>query len=55
MDSTFVSRLSLTLLARKEEYTLTIPDFHVKGLLVGTMVTEFGGPCSVKCKKTGFR
>ncbi len=54
VDATCHGRLTLSLLARKEEYHISLPDYHVKGLLVGTMVTEFGGPCAIKCKSSGY-
>ena len=54
VDSPFDAKLTLTLLEHREEYVMTLPDYHVKGLLFGTTTTEFGGPCSIHCKKSGF-
>lgn len=54
MDSTFDAKLTLTLLDRQEDYVMDLPDYHVKGLLFGTTTIEFGGPCTIQCKKTGY-
>lgn len=33
----------LTLLTRGEDYTLTMPYAHCKGILMGTLSLEYGG------------
>ena len=35
-------------------FTHTHTHTHTQGLLIGSVVTEFGGPCTIECKKTGF-
>ncbi|XP_046405659.1 oxysterol-binding protein-related protein 8 isoform X9 [Ischnura elegans] len=45
----------LTLLPRGEEYSLTIPYAHCKGILVGTLTMELGGKVAIECEKTGYR
>ncbi|KAG8230009.1 hypothetical protein J437_LFUL008450, partial [Ladona fulva] len=45
----------LTLLPRGEEYSLTIPYAHCKGILVGTLTMELGGKVAIDCEKTGYR
>ena len=49
------SLLRLRMLRHNEEYHLTLPDYYVKGLLIGRMITEFGGQTSIECKATGLR
>ncbi|XP_071444521.1 oxysterol-binding protein-related protein 8 isoform X5 [Hetaerina americana] len=45
----------LTFLPRGEEYLLTIPYAHCKGILVGTLTMELGGKVAIECEKTGYR
>ncbi|KAF5283392.1 hypothetical protein FQA39_LY04768 [Lamprigera yunnana] len=45
----------LTLLPRGENYTLTIPYAHCKGILMGTLSMELGGKIYIDCEKTGYR
>ncbi|KAK7871635.1 hypothetical protein R5R35_001821 [Gryllus longicercus] len=45
----------LTLLPRGEDYTLTIPYAHCKGILMGTLTMELGGKVFIDCEKTGYR
>jgi hypothetical protein len=44
----------LTLLPRGEDYTLTVPYAHCKGILMGTLTMELGGKVSIDCEKTGY-
>lgn len=44
----------LTLLPRGEQYTLTIPYAHCKGILMGTLTMELGGKVNIACEKTGY-
>ena len=44
----------LTLLTRGEDYTLTMPYAHCKGILMGTLSLELGGKVEIKCEKTGY-
>lgn len=44
----------LTLLPRGENYTLTVPYAHCKGILMGTLSMELGGKVVIECEKTGY-
>jgi len=46
--------LSLSLLPRGEEYVMTMPYAHCKGILMGTMTMELGGKVIIECEKTGY-
>uniref|UniRef100_A0A2K6GTQ1 Oxysterol-binding protein n=1 Tax=Propithecus coquereli TaxID=379532 RepID=A0A2K6GTQ1_PROCO len=48
-------RATLTLLSRAEEYTLTMPYAHCKGILYGTMTMELGGKVTIECAKNNFQ
>lgn len=43
----------LTVLLRGEDYTMTIPYAHCKGILMGTLSMELGGKVNIICEKTG--
>ncbi|XP_031420208.1 oxysterol-binding protein-related protein 5 [Clupea harengus] len=42
----------LLLLSRDEEYVITMPYAHCKGILYGTMTLELGGKITIDCDKT---
>ncbi|XP_036399421.1 oxysterol-binding protein-related protein 5-like isoform X1 [Megalops cyprinoides] len=42
----------LVFLARDEEYVITMPYAHCKGILYGTMTLELGGKITIDCEKT---
>lgn len=44
----------LTFLNRGEDYVMTMPYAHCKGILYGTMTLELGGAVSITCEKTGY-
>jgi len=44
----------LTILPRGETYVITMPYAHCKGILVGNLSMELGGPVSIVCEKTGY-
>ncbi|XP_076277423.1 oxysterol-binding protein-related protein 8 isoform X6 [Lasioglossum baleicum] len=44
----------LTMLPRGEDYTMTIPYAHCKGILMGTLSMELGGKIQINCEKTGY-
>ncbi|XP_063802399.1 oxysterol-binding protein-related protein 5 isoform X2 [Pseudophryne corroboree] len=44
----------LTFLSRDEDYTITMPYAHCKGLLYGTMTMELGGKVTIECEKTQY-
>ncbi|CAK9809845.1 Oxysterol-binding protein-related protein 8 [Anthophora plagiata] len=44
----------LTMLPRGEDYTMTIPYAHCKGILMGTLSMELGGKVHIDCEKTGY-
>ena len=39
---------------RGEDYKLTMPYAHCKGILMGTMTMELGGKVTIECSKTGY-
>nr|CAD7460492.1 unnamed protein product [Timema tahoe] len=43
----------LTLLPRGEDYSITTPYAHCKGILMGTLTMELGGKVILDCEKTG--
>lgn len=45
----------LTLMPRGEDYVITMPYAHCKGILLGTLTMEMGGEVCLKCEKTGYR
>ncbi|XP_061058233.1 oxysterol-binding protein-related protein 5 isoform X5 [Eubalaena glacialis] len=48
-------KATLTFLNRVEDYTLTMPYAHCKGILYGTMTMELGGRVTVECEKNNFQ
>jgi len=46
---------TLSLLPRGEEYQMTMPYAHCKGILMGTMTMELGGKVSIECERTGYK
>nr|CAB3264584.1 oxysterol-binding protein-related protein 8 [Phallusia mammillata] len=44
----------LNLLKHGEEYRLTLPYAHCKGIIYGKMTMEFGGKVTIACEKTGY-
>ncbi|XP_055900549.1 oxysterol-binding protein-related protein 8-like isoform X2 [Biomphalaria glabrata] len=45
---------TLTFLERGEDYLMTMPYAHCKGILLGTLTMEMGGKVSIDCPKTGY-
>nr|XP_015100315.1 oxysterol-binding protein-related protein 5 isoform X4 [Vicugna pacos]XP_031546906.1 oxysterol-binding protein-related protein 5 isoform X4 [Vicugna pacos] len=48
-------KATLTFLNRAEDYTLTMPYAHCKGILYGTMTLELGGRVTIECEKNHLR
>ncbi|KAJ7323782.1 Oxysterol-binding protein- protein 8 [Desmophyllum pertusum] len=46
---------TMTLLKFGEEYVMTIPYAHCKGILIGTLTMELGGVVTINCEKTGYK
>ncbi|XP_005310875.2 oxysterol-binding protein-related protein 8 isoform X3 [Chrysemys picta bellii] len=44
----------LMFLNRGEDYVMTMPYAHCKGILYGTMTLELGGTVNIACEKTGY-
>ncbi|KAG5839090.1 hypothetical protein ANANG_G00201240 [Anguilla anguilla] len=44
----------LVFLSRDEEYVITMPYAHCKGILYGTMSLELGGKVTIDCEKTKY-
>lgn len=42
----------LLFLSRDEEYVITMPYAHCKGIIYGTMTLELGGKVTIECEKT---
>uniref|UniRef100_A0A6Q2ZJ03 Oxysterol-binding protein n=1 Tax=Esox lucius TaxID=8010 RepID=A0A6Q2ZJ03_ESOLU len=47
-------RARLMLLGRDEEYVITMPYAHCKGILYGTMTLELGGKITIECDNTKY-
>lgn len=45
---------NLTLLPHGEDYVITMPYAHCKGLLIGTLTMEMAGLVKIECEKTGY-
>ncbi|XP_013408205.1 oxysterol-binding protein-related protein 8 [Lingula anatina] len=45
----------LTFLKRGEDYLITMPYAHCKGVLIGTLTMELGGKVRIECEKTGYK
>ncbi|CAG5120864.1 unnamed protein product [Candidula unifasciata] len=45
---------TLTFLERGEDYLITMPYAHCKGILLGTLTMEMGGKVTLNCPKTGY-
>ncbi|XP_015272965.1 PREDICTED: LOW QUALITY PROTEIN: oxysterol-binding protein-related protein 5, partial [Gekko japonicus] len=45
----------LTFLSSGEEYVITMPYAHCKGILYGTMTMELGGKVTIDCEKSSHR
>ncbi|XP_048340255.1 oxysterol-binding protein-related protein 5 isoform X3 [Sphaerodactylus townsendi] len=45
----------LTFLSSGEEYIITMPYAHCKGILYGTMTMELGGKVTIDCEKSSHR
>ncbi|XP_046861335.1 oxysterol-binding protein-related protein 8-like isoform X2 [Xenia sp. Carnegie-2017] len=45
---------TLTLLPHGEDYVISMPYAHCKGLLIGTLTMEYGGAVKIECEKTGY-
>uniref|UniRef100_A0AC11EUC7 Oxysterol binding protein like 5 n=1 Tax=Ovis aries TaxID=9940 RepID=A0AC11EUC7_SHEEP len=48
-------KATLTFLNRAEDYSLTMPYAHCKGILYGTMAMELGGRVTVECEKNSLQ
>ncbi|XP_020024391.2 oxysterol-binding protein-related protein 5 isoform X2 [Castor canadensis] len=48
-------KAKLTFLHPMEDYTLTMPYAHCRGILYGTMTLELGGKVTITCEKTDLR
>lgn len=45
----------LTLLTRGEDYLITFPYAHCKGIFLGPLAFELGGKVNISCDKTGYK
>ncbi|XP_068761146.1 oxysterol-binding protein-related protein 8-like isoform X1 [Montipora capricornis] len=46
---------TMTLLRFGEEYVMSLPYAHCKGILIGTLTMELGGVVTINCEKTGYK
>lgn len=46
---------TMTLLRFGEDYVMTLPYAHCKGILIGTLTMELGGVITINCEKTGYK
>ncbi|KAK7486381.1 hypothetical protein BaRGS_00022429 [Batillaria attramentaria] len=46
---------TLSFLERGEDYFITMPYAHCKGILIGTLTMELGGKVTIECPKTGYK
>eukprot|EP01135_Chromosphaera_perkinsii_P004532 Nk52_evm2s288 gene=Nk52_evmTU2s288 len=46
---------TLYLIGAGEEYTIQFPTAYCKGIFVGTLTMEMGGPVTIECKQTGLK
>uniref|UniRef100_A0A8C9QN99 Oxysterol-binding protein-related protein 5 n=1 Tax=Spermophilus dauricus TaxID=99837 RepID=A0A8C9QN99_SPEDA len=51
MSALLDGKATLTFLDRAEDYTLTMPYAHCRGILYGTMTLELGGSVTIACEK----
>ncbi|XP_015719674.1 oxysterol-binding protein-related protein 5 isoform X5 [Coturnix japonica] len=48
-------KAKLTFLSKEEDYIITMPYAHCKGILYGTMTMELGGTVTIDCEKTNYK
>ncbi|XP_072495556.1 oxysterol-binding protein-related protein 5 isoform X3 [Notamacropus eugenii] len=48
-------KATLTFLSRGEDYIITMPYAHCKGILYGTMTMELGGKVTIECGKNNYQ
>ncbi|KAM6159008.1 oxysterol-binding protein-related protein 5 isoform 2-T2 [Rhynchocyon petersi] len=48
-------KATLTFLNRAEDYTITMPYAHCKGILYGTMTMELGGKVTIECERNNLQ
>ena len=44
----------MTVFIASQDYNMTMPYAHCKGILMGTMTMELGGKVCINCEKTGY-
>ena len=49
-----VRTVNLLVSCPPQEYVMTMPYAHCKGILMGTMTMELGGKVQIQCEKTGY-
>ncbi|XP_048401285.1 oxysterol-binding protein-related protein 8-like isoform X3 [Stegostoma tigrinum] len=55
MSAILDGKAQLQFLNRREDYIITMPYAHCKGLLYGTLSLEMGGKIMIECEKTQYR
>ena len=55
ISAIFEGTARLTLLSRGEDYLITFPYAHCKGIFLGPLAFELGGKVTITCEKTGYK
>ncbi|XP_078076611.1 oxysterol-binding protein-related protein 5-like isoform X2 [Mustelus asterias] len=55
MSALLDGKARLWFLNRQEEYIITMPYAHCKGLLYGTLTLEMGGKITIECEKSHYK
>ncbi|XP_041054115.1 oxysterol-binding protein-related protein 5 isoform X3 [Carcharodon carcharias] len=55
MSAILDGKARLWFLNRQEDYIITMPYAHCKGLLYGTLTLEMGGKITIECEKTHYK
>lgn len=54
LSAIMVGSAKVTLLTRGENYLVTLPYAHCKGLILGTLTMELGGQVKITCDRTSY-
>ncbi|CAJ0570251.1 unnamed protein product, partial [Mesorhabditis spiculigera] len=54
LSAMMLGNLRLTLLKRGETYSVSLPYANCKGIMIGTLTMELGGPVTIECDRTAY-
>lgn len=54
LSAMMLGTIDITLLARGETYSVTLPYANCKGLMIGTLSMEYGGQVKIECNRTAY-